>query len=36
MMFSFSAIRTYISPVILAFVTIGTMIFDISIPAGAY
>jgi SecD/SecF fusion protein len=36
MMFSFSAIRTYISPLILAFVTIGTMIFDISIPAWAY
>ena len=36
MMFSFSAIRTYISPAILAFVTIGTMIFDISIPAWAY
>ena len=36
MMFSFSAIRTYISPAILAFVTIGTMIFDVSIPAWAY
>ena len=36
MMFSFSAIRNYISPVILAFVTIATMIFDISIPAWAY
>jgi len=36
MMFSFSAIRTYISPVILALVTIWTMIFDISIPAWAY
>ncbi len=36
MMFSFSAIRNYISPLILAFVTIATMIFDISIPAWAY
>jgi hypothetical protein len=36
MMFSFAAIRNYISPAILAFVTIGTMIFDISIPSGAY
>ncbi len=36
MLFSFAAIRNYISPAILAFVTIGTMIFDISIPAWAY
>lgn len=36
MMFSFAAIRAYISPAILAFVTIGTMLFDISIPAWAY
>lgn len=36
MMFSFSTIRTYISPAILALVTVGTMVFDISIPAWAY
>ncbi len=36
MLFSFAAIRKYIAPGILASVTIITMLFDISIPAGAY
>jgi len=36
MMFSFSAIRKSIPPSTLAIVTIITMIFDVSIPAGAY
>lgn len=36
MMFSFVAMRKHISPLILAAVTIGTMIFDLAIPAGAY
>jgi len=36
MMFAFATIRKYISPGILATVTIITMIFDVSIPAGAY
>ena len=36
MMFAFSTIRKYVSPGTLALVTIITMIFDISIPAGAY
>lgn len=36
MLFSFAAIRKAIPPTILATVTIITMIFDISIPAGAY
>lgn len=36
MLFSFAGIRAYISPGLLAIVTITTMIFDISIPAGAY
>lgn len=36
MIFAFAAIRKYISPSVLAWVTIATMIFDISIPAGAY
>ena len=36
MLFSFSTIRRYISPLVLAIVTIVTMLFDISIPVGAY
>ena len=36
MMFSFATIRKSVSPSVLAMVTIATMIFDISIPAGAY
>jgi len=36
MMFSFAGIRKVISPAILAGVTIATMVFDVSIPAGAY
>lgn len=36
MLISFAAIRKYVSPTILAVITVGTMIFDISIPAGAY
>ncbi len=36
MMFAFSTIRKYVSPGVLALVTVVTMIFDISIPAGAY
>lgn len=36
MMFSFAAIRKSIPPSTLAIVTIITMIFDVSIPAGAY
>ena len=36
MIFAFATIRKYISPGILALVTIVTMIFDVSIPAGAY
>jgi SecD/SecF fusion protein len=36
MMFSFAAIRKAIPPSTLAVVTIITMIFDVSIPAGAY
>lgn len=36
MLFSFSAIREYISPATLIIVTIITMFFDISIPAWAY
>ncbi|MCF7834781.1 protein translocase subunit SecF [Candidatus Gracilibacteria bacterium] len=36
MLISFSVIRKVISPGILASITILTMIFDISIPAGAY
>ncbi len=36
MLFSFSAIRNYISPGMLWVVTVVTMIFDISIPAWAY
>jgi len=36
MMFSFSAIRSSISPATLAMVTIVTMVFDVGIPAWAY
>ena len=36
MLISFAAIRKSISPAILATITILTMIFDVSIPAGAY
>ena len=36
MLFSFAAVRNYISPAILWIVTVATMIFDISIPAWAY
>lgn len=36
MLFSFASIRKTINPTILAWVTITTMIFDVSIPAGAY
>lgn len=36
MMFSFATIRKSVPPTILATVTIVTMIFDVSIPAGAY
>lgn len=36
MIFSFSGIRKYIQPEVLAIVTIITMLFDISIPVGAY
>jgi preprotein translocase subunit SecF len=36
MLFSFSGIRKFISPSILASVTVATMLFDILIPAGAY
>lgn len=36
MLFSFAAIRNYIPPVVLAVVTVATMIFDITIPAWAY
>lgn len=36
MMFSFATIRKYIAPGVLAAVTIGTMIFDVSLPAGMY
>ena len=36
MMFSFAGLRKTISPAILAGVTIVTMVFDVSIPAGAY
>lgn len=36
MLFSFAWIRTYISPSLLALVTVATMIFDISIPSWAY
>jgi uncharacterized membrane protein YfhO len=36
MLISFSSIRKSISPTILASITILTMLFDVSIPAGAY
>ncbi|HOG15203.1 MAG TPA: protein translocase subunit SecF [Candidatus Absconditabacterales bacterium] len=36
MLFSFSAIRNYVSPSILGLVVAITMIFDVAIPAGAY
>lgn len=36
MLFSFSGIRKYVSPVTLAGVTVITMLFDMFIPAGAY
>ncbi len=35
-LFAFIEIKDYISPFLLSFITILTMIFDISIPAGAY
>lgn len=36
MMFTFSAVREMVSPLVLAFITIVTLLFDIAIPAGAY
>lgn len=36
MMFTFSAVREMVSPLILAIITVVTLLFDISIPAGAY
>ncbi|MEI7478072.1 MAG: protein translocase subunit SecF [bacterium] len=36
MMFAFSAVRSMISPAILAIITIVTLVFDMSIPSGAY
>ena len=36
MMFTFSAVREMVSPLILAIITIVTLLFDMSIPAGAY
>jgi preprotein translocase subunit SecF len=36
MLISFSGIRKYIKPEVLAIVTIIAMLFDISIPVGAY
>jgi len=36
MMFSFATIRKYVAPGVLAGVTIATMIFDVSLPAGMY
>lgn len=36
MLISFSGIRKYVKPEVLAVVTIVTMLFDISIPIGAY
>lgn len=35
-LFAFSSMRALISPLILGIITIFTMLFDISIPAGAY
>ena len=36
MMFTFAAVREMVSPLILAIITVVTLLFDISIPAGAY
>lgn len=36
MMFTFSAVREMVSPLVLAIITIVTLLFDISIPAGLY
>lgn len=36
MMFAFSAVREMVSPLILALITVVTLLFDISIPAWAY
>ena len=36
MMFSFATIRKYVAPGVLAAVTVATMIFDVSLPAGMY
>lgn len=36
MLFSFATIRKSVAPSILAIVTIVTMVFDVSLPAGAY
>ena len=36
MMFSFATIRKYVAPGVLAGVTVATMIFDVSMPAGMY
>ena len=36
MIFAFAGVRSVISPAVLAAITIGTMIFDISVPSGAY
>lgn len=36
MMFTFSAVREMVSPLILALITVVTLLFDMSIPAGAY
>lgn len=36
MLFSFASIRKFVAPSVLAAVTVGTMIFDVSLPAGMY
>lgn len=36
MMFTFSSVREMVSPAVLAVITVVTLLFDISIPAGAY
>lgn len=36
MMFSFATIRKFVAPWVLAAVTVATMIFDVSLPAGMY
>ena len=36
MMISFAGVRRVIPPAVLAIVTIVTMLFDVSIPSGAY